>query len=529
MITLLKKQQIIIAAFNDGKSQRQISKEIGLNRKTVRKYINQYAKAKRELLNSSSNSIDEKELIDEIVSTPKYDSSTRKKAKLTDAIIERIEFFLKENEQKRARGQAKQQKKAIDIFDALTKEGYDIGYTTVCSTIRKLLDKSNEAYIKAEYNYGDVCEFDWGEVKIFIEEELKTFQLAIFTSAKGNYRYARLFPKQDTLCFQESHAFFFEKLGKVYKTLVYDNMKVAVKKFVGPSEKEPTEGLLKLSTYYGFKFRFCNVRSGNEKGHVERSVEYVRRKAFAFKENFISLEKANEYLDSICDELNQKKQSYNEGRNAIEILEIEKEYMLPKMPLFDSARIEELRVDKYSTIVVNGSHYSVLDKLVGKIVLVKIYSTLILCYYEGEKVAQHERKYGFNEWSIKFEHFISTLNRKPGALANSTAMLQVDPRLKEIYKNYYIKKEREFIELFTIINEKGLDEVLKVIKSLKSLSPLDISNEKIKVLLNRHKESSHPVNMKNCEILENSRQMLEQYKSLIPISDKGFVEEALLW
>lgn len=68
MITLLKKQQIIIAAFNDGKSQRQISKEIGLNRKTVRKYINQYAKAKRELLNSSSNSIDEKELIDEIVS-----------------------------------------------------------------------------------------------------------------------------------------------------------------------------------------------------------------------------------------------------------------------------------------------------------------------------------------------------------------------------------------------------------------------------------------------------------------------------
>ena len=49
---------------------------------------------------------------------------------------------------KRARGQGKQQKKAIDIFDALTKEGYDIGYTTVCSTIRKLLDKSNEAYIK---------------------------------------------------------------------------------------------------------------------------------------------------------------------------------------------------------------------------------------------------------------------------------------------------------------------------------------------------------------------------------------------
>ena len=93
---------------------------------TIEKYINQYAKAKRELLNSSSNSIDEKELIDEIVSTPKYDSSTRKKAKLTDAIIERIEFFLKENEQKRARGQGKQQKpnKHVEKVARFTNRAY---------------------------------------------------------------------------------------------------------------------------------------------------------------------------------------------------------------------------------------------------------------------------------------------------------------------------------------------------------------------------------------------------------------------
>ena len=35
--------------------------------------------------------------------------------------------------------------------------------------------------------------------------------------------------------------------------------------------------------YYQFGFRFCNVRKGNEKGHVERSVEYIRRKAFALE------------------------------------------------------------------------------------------------------------------------------------------------------------------------------------------------------------------------------------------------------
>ncbi|MGB9856479.1 MAG: hypothetical protein ACPLKS_08095 [Caldisericum exile] len=42
------------------------------------------------------------------------------------------------------------------------------------------------------------------------------------------------------------------------------DMKVAVRKFVGFSEKETAEGLLKLSIYYGFKFRFCNISKGNE-------------------------------------------------------------------------------------------------------------------------------------------------------------------------------------------------------------------------------------------------------------------------
>ncbi|MGI5876234.1 MAG: hypothetical protein ACOX6X_05385 [Dethiobacteria bacterium] len=49
--------------------------------------------------------------------------------------------------------------------------------------------------------------------------------------------------------------------------MVYDNTRVVVKKFVGPSEKEPTEALIKLSLYYGFNYRFCNVQAGWEKGN----------------------------------------------------------------------------------------------------------------------------------------------------------------------------------------------------------------------------------------------------------------------
>ena len=59
--------------------------------------------------------------------------------------------------------------------------------------------------------------------------------------------------------------------------MVYDNMRVAV--VFDEKEKKPTTALMRLSTFYKFEWRFCNARSGWEKGNVERSVDYVRGRA----------------------------------------------------------------------------------------------------------------------------------------------------------------------------------------------------------------------------------------------------------
>lgn len=60
--------------------------------------------------------------------------------------------------------------------------------------------------------------------------------------------------------FLNAHANFFEDVGGVYNQIVYDNTKVAVAKFVGRSEKKPTDELLKLSIYYNFKFKVLQYR-----------------------------------------------------------------------------------------------------------------------------------------------------------------------------------------------------------------------------------------------------------------------------
>ena len=80
--------------------------------------------------------------------------------KLTEEIVDRIQFYLQENNRKKKEGKHKQQRKKIDIYEALQKEGFAIGYTTICNAIRNIQQESREAYIRQEYTPGEVCEFD---------------------------------------------------------------------------------------------------------------------------------------------------------------------------------------------------------------------------------------------------------------------------------------------------------------------------------------------------------------------------------
>lgn len=121
---------------------------------------------------------------------------------------------------------------------------------------------------------------------------------------------------------------------------------------------------MELSIYYGFNFRFCNIATGNEKGHVERSVEFVRRKAFKIKECFDSISDANNHLLECCMQINSK--PISNDTVPLEVFHQGKMYLNPRLPIFESCIALEYRVDKYSTIIISQNHYSVPDFLVGK-------------------------------------------------------------------------------------------------------------------------------------------------------------------
>lgn len=513
MINLVVKQRIILSHV-DGMSNRAIAAEMHMSKDTVNKYVSEYEDERAKLL-AAHPDMDTAAIIQSFVEKPTYDSSTRLPRKVTGDLLKAIEECIESNRNKRLMGLTKQTMRKVDIHGYLKKQGFDISYSTVKRAVKYLEFRHREAYIRQEYMSGDVCEFDWGIVKLDIGGTgYKKYQMAVFTSAYGNFRYAKLYATQDTAAFQDSHADFFSYCHGSFQTMVYDNMKVAVKKFVGLTEKEPTTALTELSIYYGFKYRFCNIRSGNEKGHVERSVEYVRRKVFSGPEcdKFDSLVEANRFLLEGCMKLNAV--PIYDGSVPMETFNIEKKSLLPDLPRFESCIKSTAKVDKYSTVMVDRNHYSVPDIHVGQTVDVRLYADKVAIYRDGDIIARHDRDYGVLQWNIDIYHYLRTLKRKPGALPQSTALLQADTQIKNIYERYYSKDPRGFIDVLGVINEYGVDVVDDALKKLEAISPFDMSAEKVALICAGRSEASRHTDVKTDRLSEKSKRTLSQYDRL---------------
>ncbi len=505
------KQEIILRSHRDGFSQRQISSDLGISRKTVSKYIGQY-----DLLLASGKTSSQSLSIC-LSELPTYNSNTRGKIRLTQEVQTAIDLLLEQNKKKRMSGLSKQQLKKIDILASLHSQGFDIGYTTVCNYIRskETAPQEKEAFIRQVYEPGSNCEFDWGEVKLTISGQQHKLQLAVFTSGYSNYRYSLLYERQDTLAFMESHVAFFSTIDGVFWEMVYDNMRVAVAKFVGKHKKEPTRALLDLRGHYHFSHRFCNAYRGNEKGHVERSVEYIRRKAFGLKYDFSTIEEANAQLQYTLKKINNTKQQLT-GKSADEMFTEEKKHLLEHTDALAYADYQQLRVDKYATICYRTNRYSVSDKLVGKFVDVKIYSLKIDVFYENQFIGSHKRVYAKHQWIIAIAHYLDTFKRKPGALPGSLALAS-SKQLKNIYESYFNDAPRDFIELIHYCHKNQIEDMhlAATVEKLTNSGNGNITSEKLIAVLgnispiniNSHCKPSQINNLAKKHLLQTAQLM----------------------
>ena len=521
MINMGQKQRIIIGHFSDGKSARALSRELGLNRRTVQKYIDQH----RASLSGTREDLPEQG----IVEAPRYRCGSRPKRALTKEVCDLLDSYLELNRQRMLAGLAKQQMKRTDMHEALLARGHQIGYNTVCTYIRSRLRGGNEAFIRQSYSPGQSVEFDWAEVRLQLGGHLKRLMLAVFTSAYSNHRYALLFYRQDMVSFLSAHVAYFTVVGKVAGELVYDNMRVAIRRFACRNrDKEATEELLRLSAYYGFRYRFCNVRRGNEKGHVERSVEYVRRKAFSQHIEFEDLAAANAHLLDRLQVLNQRPVRGQDQTIAQRFAEEQAVMKSAPAQAFDSSEVRLAKVDKYCCVRIDNNYYSVADHMVGKYVQARVYARRIELYdhHKAHLVATHQRRHTSHRYYLQLAHFLPTLCQKPGALLGSLAWQQADQRLRELLHTHFDEQQPQlFIELLRWTQQQGFSytDLQQAVDHLHRCRPhLPVDPDAVKIHLQakpRTKpETGGKNNASNTNITRQARQQLHQHQQLFKLT-----------
>jgi len=454
MIELDKKFEVLQGYYIAGKGIKTIARESKVSRTTVKKYIREYAEQKDEIITEGTKS----EIILAMTEAPRYKKrETGQRRVITEEVEEIIKKCLKDNEKKRTLGQNKICMKSIDIYELLREKGIQISYPSVNNYVKIAAEKIREAYIKQVYEYGEICEFDWCEVKLLIGEKIVIYRLAVFTLAASNIRYGQLYRTEDTQAFIDSHIKFFGYAGGIPQCMVYDNMRVAIAKFVGRTEKEATIALKQLSTYYGFWYRFCNIRKANEKGHVERSCEYMRRKAYSSVSEFESEEAAQTRLAETIERLNADK---------TDKLESERAAMLPTVPDYSSIVRTSGIVDKLSCVSYKQNHYSVEDYLVGKEVEILAYIEEIVIKHDGEEVGRHKRTYENHVYQLDIMNYRRTLSMKPGALKSSLCLRQSCEELREMYEKHFKNAPKEFILTLDLLEGHTISQIKTAIAGL---------------------------------------------------------------
>lgn len=422
------------------------------SRNTIRKYLNHY----KEILSTKGRKAAE----DFVRNGERFRTPERHRTKLDAEACDFIEFWIDSNEKEKNTHMRKHHAGMLKVWRTLHDEmGYDISYSSVTAYAREYRareygpKKSRECFIKQYHPAGEECQFDWGDVRLSIHGHSLKLRMAAFVLPHSNHRRGYLFLCENTLAFQEAHRNYFHDIGHIPVRMVYDNMKVAVKSFVG-TEKEPTDALLDLSNHYSFKWRFCNIRSGNEKGNVEETVKVLRSEAFSMKREFDSIEDAQRWLDKVCGEMNRKGLSPATA-DVAKLAEEDFAAMRPCTEDFGCFRQEQRKVNNLGFITVGNAFYSVPDRLVGETVDVRNYTNKIEVLYGGDTVATHE-KVRPGKSRIVLWHYLKTLGYKPGALRNAEALRQAPDAIRRVFEASFSENPKDFVVLLVETRDAGM-------------------------------------------------------------------------
>ena len=203
-----------------------------------------------------------------------------------------------------------------------------------------------------------------------------------------------LFTLDQTLeSFLRGHVEGFAAFQGVARTLVYDNLRSAVLERAGTAIRFHPR-LLELAGHYHFAPRPCTPGRGNEKGKVERQIQYVRHAFFAAR-TFHDVDDLNAQFVRWRDEVaHQRRHPEQRDRTVAAVLADEQPRLLP-LPQhpFETAVVRAVLSGKTPYVRFDRNSYSIPHTYVRRPVTLVATATTVRVLAGLDELAAHARSY----------------------------------------------------------------------------------------------------------------------------------------
>ncbi|MDQ0974617.1 hypothetical protein QFZ31_004495 [Neobacillus niacini] len=243
----------------------------------------------------------------------------------------------------------------------------------------------------------------------------------------------------------------FHHMGGVPKVIRFDNLSPAVKKILPNGERQLTEEFQNFVLHYGFECEFCNPNSGNEKGHVEAMVEYVRNNFLLPGLHVIDLDDLNKELWAKAEKDRERKHYQKEWAISELFEEDRAAFLLLPAKEYECVRYETLKADKYGYIKLDLNLYSTSPRYALGKVLVKIsYNQVEILNDDHQLVVSHSRLYGQYRKSMKWQPYLNLMAKSPTALKYTTFYDQLPEEWKSYFGACTVAEKPEALKLLSI-------------------------------------------------------------------------------
>lgn len=252
--------------------------------------------------------------------------------------------------------------------------------------------KQAPAVQRYETKPGQQAQVDW-KICEYIDLNGEVRKIPVFAMVLGYSRamYIEFTKRCDLHSFLRCLMNALEYFGGVPKTMLTDQMKTVILG-MGDDRKPRWHPLFEdFAVTIGMIPKVCRVRRPQNKGKVERGVQFIEQNFMPGRE-FTDLGDLNRQARHWCDEQNRRIHGTT-GERPVDRLAQEKLGTLPPPERWAKERFEPRKASRDGFVSYDGVRYGVPWQFSGREVKVREVNGFVEIYYEDHLIAKHEKEY----------------------------------------------------------------------------------------------------------------------------------------